>query len=312
MSIKMVTPSATNEAAASKAPRSTSPEPMPSKTGTTAPRPRLPPLASLALPGSLAMSDASTSAAVATEEKGFSILTSPSEPSSPKSSPPSTELSSLPASSTAASKPPPRIQAAIYEALRRRWSASSASELQMLADAAAQALKRNQQAAVAPSGATGTSSPRRPKRKSEEMAGPVEEAVGGARPDAAAEEDAAGASSSSDDDELRDRVSPLSSPAPAKRRRPLSWPSLPSASALSLHRSAILRASRQHRTFSLDETSVAGAIRSPDGQLVPVQNRRTAFENLLSSLAAVKDARLCLRTPPRLPRTFPPPRSPVA
>ncbi|GAA5977841.1 hypothetical protein JCM10908_005118 [Rhodotorula pacifica] len=180
------------------------------------------------------------------------------------------------------------VQAAIYEALKRRWSTSSASELQVLADAAAEALRRKQtqrsvdlaeKGDVTSEEATPAWQALRAKRKSDvALEVPASSCSGMVAAD-------------SDEEESRDRVSPL--PYPKRRRNSVSPKSLLSATrAFSAPCSPILHPSlstkQQTRTLSLDAGTAAGLLRVP--------NRRTAFDNLLNSLAAVQTARSTLST----------------
>ncbi|BGP56962.1 hypothetical protein JCM8202_000914 [Rhodotorula sphaerocarpa] len=270
------------------------------------PRPRLPPLSSLDLPGASTAARASApilSAPAASSSSSSAPLPrrlpTPRTRSPPRAPPPLLSFRPVPPAPTASSAPSSaaplgteparaRVQAVIYEALRRRWSDSSASELQMLADAAAEALRRKRARAEGleadqEGGAGAAGRRRRGKRRSEEEERPEAERDRRSSLAAGAEEDAEAASESSgsagtsgeeddeyDDelgdlsDETRDRLSPLRSPK-RRRRVPSIAPglpryALPPSGALSLHRAAILRAARPTRTLSLDETSSA---RSP-------------------------------------------------
>lgn len=255
-------------------------------------RPKLPPLASLALPGAL------PSSAPATPALSFSASSPPSS-SSPE--PPSRPRRRHRADGRDDDKA--HVQAAIYEALRRRWSASSASELQTLADAAAEALRRKQQQqqqqqahGVRDTAEEAAASPawvalRAKKRKSDSLL----------------DSDAPHLPTSSGlvipcgegDEEARDQVSPL--PSSKRRRSSIFPPTLTflSPCAIAAHRSAILCASRQQiRTLSLD-----AGVAEKAGRSSQIPSRHSAFDNLLTSLAAVKTARASLSSPfsPHLP-----------
>ncbi|TKA56603.1 hypothetical protein B0A53_01795 [Rhodotorula sp. CCFEE 5036] len=257
-------------------------------------RPKLPPLASLALPGALS--------SPATPALSFSTSSPPSS-SSPDESP---------------NGPPRRrhhgddldgdkahVQAAIYEALRRRWSASSASELQTLAAAAAEALRWKQQrqqaygvldpaADEAAAASPAWAALRANKRNSDalQLDSEAHHLVTPSRGSGLV------IPHHEEDEEARDQVSPL--PSSSKRRRSSSIfappPSMtfPSPRAMIAHRSAILRASRQQiRTLSLD----AGTAEKAELSRSQIPNRHSAFDNLLTSLAAVKTARASLSSP---------------
>ncbi|KWU42868.1 hypothetical protein RHOSPDRAFT_35597 [Rhodotorula sp. JG-1b] len=262
-------------------------------------RPKLPPLASLALPG--ALSSSSSSSSPATPPLSFSISSPPSS-SSPDSR-------SRPRCRDRADKrddDKAHVQAAIYEALRRRWSASSASELQTLADAAAEALRRKQQqqqraygvldptAEVAASPAWAAL--RAKKRKSDAL-------LNNGAPKLPTSSGLVMPCGGGGDEEARGQVSPLPS-ASSKRRRSSIFPpplTFPSPCAIAAHRSAILCASRQQiRTLSLD-AGVAEKRAELSRSQIP--DRHSAFDNLLTSLAAVKTARASLSSPfsPPLP-----------
>lgn len=260
-------------------------------------RPKLPPLASLALPGALSSSPPATPAL------SFSTSSPPSSssPEEPPNGPPRRHHCADNLDGDRA-----HVQAAIYEALRRRWSATSASELQTLADAAAEALRRKQQA-------HGILDPATEER---EAASPAWAALRARKRDSDSLQQEIAAHHlvtpsrsfglviphPEGDEEARDQVSPL--PSSKRRRSSIFSPPTMTFSApraMIAHRSAILRASRQQiRTLSLD-AGIAEKAEELSRSQIP--NRHSAFDNLLSSLAAVKTARASLSSP----FSYPPP-----
>ncbi|GAA5864896.1 hypothetical protein JCM3774_004264 [Rhodotorula dairenensis] len=286
------------------------------------PRPRLPSLSSLALPGPLSFPVTSALTSPSTSRPSSSTSSVGPDPLRvaprprlvvPLCSAPSTTNGTLNRS---------RFQAAMYEALRRRWSTSSASEVQTLAEAAAQALRKKQGArsdvaVVATSIGTGAAGerggggggaatpatpaggPLRAKRKSDALLEGNED-VDEQYP---VPPTSSGMVIPCADEEACDQVPPLPPPLPplASKRRRASFPAAPKSATrpprfiLDAHRSAIPSASRlQYRTFSLD-VAAAGTEEGPS--LTTVPSRETAFDNLLTSLAAVQTARSSLSCP---------------
>lgn len=284
-------------------------------------RPRLPSLSSLALPVPGLPSCTTTAALTPPPTSRSASTSSPSlDPSrlcgQPPQPVPSREHSRVHLHRSG-------VQAAMYDALRRRWSASSASDLQALAEAAAEALRRKEGARdnVSPSlsfatastncdarrhlggragGRSGSSNLAREAPRAKRTADALLEGDSeGEEPCFAPLRSSGMVIPCADADEARDQVSPLI-PLAAKRRRAAGAQQNPAPSprfVLDTHRSVILRAARQQkRTLSLDTDARPTGVPS-------IPSRQTAFVNLLNSLAAVQSARSSLSG--SFPRTGP-------